>query len=494
MGLRRLPLRGRLALLIATAVAVAVAACATLSWFLVRDQLYRELDRRLGAFSGPPGDPDARGGPEPGGQDGGPLRGGQRRLLLYQRWLEQCSADPVAATGELRPPVPSDVLQLVRADGRRCTVPDGGALTVSAADRRVAAGTRDQAVHDGEGVTSDGSKVAVRVLTRPLRTSDGSRAAVSYAIRLDQVDRPLKDLALALIAVSAFGVLVSAGAGLMIARASLRPVDELTDVVEHIARTEDLDTRIPAHGADEIARLSRSFNTMTAALAGSRERQQQLIADAGHELRTPLTSLRTNIDLLLRSEQTGRPLPPGTRHRLLVSVKAQMLELSSLVGDLLELARPAEREPASGAVALHAVVERAVERARLRGPGLRLDASAEPWFVRGDPASLERAVVNLLDNAVKFSPPGGTVRVRLDGGELTVADEGPGVPEEDLPHVFERFWRSPSARSLPGSGLGLSIVARVVAEAGGRVALERAEGGGTLVRAVFPGSAAEPAP
>ncbi|MFI6519085.1 sensor histidine kinase [Spirillospora sp. NPDC050679] len=451
---RRLPLRARLALLTAVAVALAVAACAVTGWLLTRDQLYEQLDRSLrSAPMGPP----------------------------HSQWaaLRACSQEPVAGRRN-----PFGFVQVVKADGGYCAVEGSPAvLTVTPADVEVAHGVRGEALHDG--TTTDGAPV--RVLTRPMRDVDGT--AVSIALPLDQVEDPLGTLALLLLLVSALGVLGAATAGLLIARAALRPVDELTGVVEHIARTEDLDTPIPAEGADEIARLSRSFNTMTAALAGARERQRQLIADAGHELRTPLTSLRTNIDLLLRSEETGRALPPADRRRLLVSVKAQMLELSSLVGDLLELARPEESEPAHESVALHEAVGRAVERARLRGPGLRVEAETEPWFVLGDPASLERAVVNLLDNAVKFSPPDGAVEVRLKGGELTVRDHGPGIPADELPHVFERFWRSPSARSLPGSGLGLSIVARVVAESGGEVGLEAADGGGTLARVRLPGSA-----
>jgi two-component system sensor histidine kinase MprB len=188
----------------------------------------------------------------------------------------------------------------------------------------------------------------------------------------------------------------------------------------------------------------------------------------------------------------GRELPADTRYNLLTSVKAQLRELSSLVGDLLELARHTPVEPATEIVALHEVVGNAVERARLRGPGLFIDAKTEPWYVRGDAGSLERAVMNLLDNAVKFSPPGGAVEVRLradgDHGELTVRDHGPGIPPDELPYVFERFWRSPSARSLPGAGLGLSIVALVVRESGGEVRLEPGDGGGTLARARFPGS------
>ncbi|MQY08822.1 sensor histidine kinase [Actinomadura macrotermitis] len=472
--MRRLSLRGRLALLIGAAVAVAVAACAVLSWFVVRDRLYNELDRRLHAVGGPPG--------------GGPVRG--PLAVEISQALAACSADPV--TRIVRSPLrmgPSDIAQVVRADGTRCTLSNAGAITVTGADAAVAKGERPEAVHDGRGVTAAGDAVDVRVLTRGLDTGGGPQVAVSFAIDLAEVQGPLEGLAFALLAVAAFGVLASAVAGLVIARASLRPVDELTGAVEHIARTEDLGVRIPEEGTDEIARLSRSFNTMTAALAGSRERQRQLIADAGHELRTPLTSLRTNIDLLLRSEATGRELPEGTRRRLLASVKAQMVELSSLVGDLLELARPAGEETGGETVALHEVAGRAVERARLRGPGLRIEASIEPWFVHGDPGSLERALVNLLDNAVKFSPPDGEVTVRLAGGELTVRDHGPGIAAEDLPHVFERFWRSPSARSLPGSGLGLSIVARVVGETGGEVALEPAEGGGTLARVRLPGTA-----
>ncbi|MGI8334709.1 sensor histidine kinase [Actinomadura scrupuli] len=474
---RRLTLRARLALLVALAVAVAVAACATVSWFLVRSELYNELDHRLRATSDrvnrPPGDfrPDH-----------------DPMSMQVAEAVRNCTAKPTSAPATFGPPPGYTFTQVLKADGTPCTIPGGGALEVTEEDREVAAGRRDEAVHDGAGLAPDsGDRVPVRIMTRRLR---GSGVAVSFALPVNQVEGPLGTLALMLISVSALGVLLSALAGLMIARASLKPVDRLTDVVEHIARTEDLDTAIPIEGTDEIARLSRSFNTMTTALVSSRDHQQRLIADAGHELRTPLTSMRTNIDLLMRSESTGRALPPETRAKLLVSVKAQMLELSSLVGDLLELARQDETQRPKQIVPLHDVVGQAVERARLRGlgHGLRLEASVEPWYVHGDPGSLERAVVNLLDNAVKFSPPGGAVDVRLHKGELTVRDHGPGIPDEELPHVFERFWRSPSARSLPGSGLGLSIVHRVAGESGGTVRLAPAPGGGTVASLTLPGS------
>jgi two-component system sensor histidine kinase MprB len=232
---------------------------------------------------------------------------------------------------------------------------------------------------------------------------------------------------------------------------------------------------------------------MTSSLASSRELQQQLIADAGHELRTPLTSLRTNIELLTRSEETGRPIPAADRKALLASVKAQMTELASLIGDLQELSRSeGQRGERVQVVSLEDTVEAALRRARLRGPELTINASLEPWYTRAEPAALERAVVNILDNAVKFSPEGGTIEVQLSEGVLTVRDHGPGIAADELPHVFDRFWRSPSARALPGSGLGLSIVARTVQQAGGQVTLARAEGGGTVATVRLPGAPTPP--
>ncbi|HEX6471347.1 MAG TPA: HAMP domain-containing sensor histidine kinase [Streptosporangiaceae bacterium] len=472
---RRLTLRARLALLTAAAVAVAVACCAAASWYLARDQLYGQLDRSLSAPTMPPPDRDEHESRYRYDSD------------LVEHALANCRSAPAEgdSDGSLR-----YTTQVVTRGGVACPVPGSAALIVTDDDIAVADGGRPHVYRDG--TTTDGT--SMRIFTR--RDDDRPGVAISTAAPLSETERTLQNLALLLVIVAAVGVVGAATAGLLIARAALRPVDRLTDAAEHIARTEDLDTQIPEGGKDEIARLSRAFNTMTGALSASRNRQRMLIADAGHELRTPLTSLRTNIDLLLRSEILGRDLPTETRHNLLASVKAQLRELSSLVGDLLELARHTPAEPSTEIVPLHEVVANAVERARLRGPGLRIDAETEPWYVHGDAGSLERAVMNLLDNAVKFSPPGGSVEVRLRAGgrhgELTVRDHGPGIAGEDLPYVFERFWRSPSARSLPGAGLGLSIVALVVRESGGEVALEAAPDGGTLAKARFPGSPSEP--
>ncbi len=456
------PLRSRLALLAAVTVALAVAACATACWFLVRAQLIGSLDESL--------------------------RNNNRvdsSFIVGQVSSGQCSP------ADERAPNPFDAtVQVVDRQGKSCVIV-GNKVEVAPGDIAVAEHTSIESVHTARSL--DGSGTDYRVLTSPV---EGTDVAVSVARPLTETDRSLRNLALILALVGGAGVLAAAGAGVALARAGLRPVDRLTDAVEHIARTEDLGVRIPAEGDDEIARLSRSFNSMTEALASSRELQQQLIADAGHELRTPLTSLRTNIELLVRSDETGRSLPPEDRRALLESVRAQMSELAALVGDLQELSREAAPGGARvDVVAMHDLTERAAERVRLRSKGITITVRAASWYVRGEGAALERAVVNLLDNAVKFSPLGGTVEVALSEGILRVRDHGPGVTEEERPYVFDRFWRSPSARSLPGSGLGLSIVARTVQQTGGEVTLEPAqdEGGGTEAVLRLPGSA-EPLP
>ncbi|GAA3411906.1 sensor histidine kinase [Streptosporangium vulgare] len=461
----RRSLRSRLTLLVAAAVALAIAVCAVLCWFVVRAELLRQVERSLDGR--PQGIewivPYCQG--EPGGP-GGPGEPGAPREVMDHR-------------PQLRlPPI-----QLIYADGRRC-VAGSTPVKVTPADLALTYGPPGRREFRN-GVTDTGEEV--RVMTKNIRPG----LAVMESRSLGEVHSTLATLAGILAAVTALGVLGAASAGLLVSRTALRPVGRLTEAVEYVARTEDLDTRIPVEGTDEIARLGVSFNAMTTALAGSRERQRRLIADAGHELRTPLTSLRTNIDLLLRSENAGRPLDAAPKRRLLANLKAQFEEMSTLVGDLLQLSRSEDEHEPHVEVAFHDVVEAAVRRARLRAPDTSIEVELSPWYLRGDQAALERAVVNLLDNAVKFSPGGADpVSVRLRGGELTVRDHGPGIPGEELPYVFDRFWRSSSARSMPGSGLGLAIVAKAVRDAGGEVSLENASGGGTLARVHLPGSPA----
>ncbi|MFF0556591.1 sensor histidine kinase [Streptomyces sp. NPDC004266] len=452
---RSRPLRSRLALLTAAAVALAVAGVSLACWFVTRAQLENELDSSLRSTRL---DPD-----------------GVQSLLAMCR--QGTTPPPVAG---------SYTVQVVLANGSVCTS-GKAAIPVGSGDLGVARGQLEYVLH----TVKDDAGREMRVYTYP---QDGPVGlAVSVARPLSEIDNSMSTLRWVLLLVSGIGVVGAGAAGLWVARTGLEPVDRLTGAVEHVAATEDLTVRIPVEGEDEIARLSRSFNAMTAALASSRDRQAQLIADAGHELRTPLTSLRTNVELLARSEETGRAIPPDDRRALMASVKAQMTELAALIGDLQELARPDAVQPGPlEVVPLHTILRTALDRARLRGPELTFVTDLAPWYVRAEAPALERALVNVLDNAVKFSPPRGTVEVGLMRGELTVRDHGPGIAPDELPHVFDRFWRSPSARSLPGSGLGLSIVARTVQQAGGTVSLEPAEGGGTVARLRLPGAPTPP--
>ncbi|MFE4669436.1 sensor histidine kinase [Streptomyces sp. NPDC056716] len=471
--LRSLPIRSRLALLVAAAVAFAVAAVSVTAWFVVQQKLYQQVDTQL---------------------DSANLQLSEAQLSAL---LNACPQEVADTPGDLQPR--DYYIQVTKVDGTACVFSNStGVLDVMSQDQEVAANPeRNPVFHN----TTDTEGNEVRVKTSPITLRIGPVSqpvpdvALQVGVPLKETYNTLNELALVLLFASGVGVLGAGAAGLAVARAGLRPVDKLTEAVEHVARTEDLTVRIPVDqdSEDEVARLSRSFNSMNSALARSRELQQQLIADAGHELRTPLTSLRTNIELLTRSEETGRPLPEADRKALLASVKAQMTELAALIGDLQELSRSeGQRGERVQVVSFEDTVESALRRARLRGPELTITADLHPWYVRAEPAALERAVVNILDNAVKFSPEGGAIEVVLGSGILTVRDHGPGIPDEELPHVFDRFWRSPSARALPGSGLGLSIVVRTVHEAGGEVTLAHAEGGGTVATVRLPGAPMPP--
>jgi two-component system sensor histidine kinase MprB len=304
---------------------------------------------------------------------------------------------------------------------------------------------------------------------------------------------------------TAIGLTGAAGAGLIgwtVAKAGLRPVHVLTDAVEKVARTHDLDGKITVSGRDEIARLAEAFNGMLAALGASRAAQKRLVQDAGHELGTPLTSLRNNIELLIHAEQqrgSGRVLSSEDRARLLTDLGVQVAELTALTTELVALAgESADPEPFEP-LDLAEVVTGAVDRARVRWPTTVFTVDTVPAKRAGQPAALERAVLNLLDNAGKWSPPGGTVDVRLSieeagsGGvaELTVTDAGPGIAEQDRAKVFERFYRATAARSMPGSGLGLAIVAQTVAAHEGTACVHDAPGGpGARLRVRLPLGAA----
>ena len=334
---------------------------------------------------------------------------------------------------------------------------------------------------------SDGSDTRWRVVT--LKRDSGETMILGQS--LDDQHAVLGKLGIVMLLFGIAGVIGAGLAGWAVASNGLRPVRRLTSSVERIARTEDL-RPLPVEGADEVARLAAAFNQMLLALDASRERQRRLVADAGHELRTPLTALRTNIDLLHQSDDVHGPsLEPEARAEMLDDIGAQIEELTTLVGDLVELARDEPPESVIAEVELSEVLDHALARVRLRAPGVTFDAVAHPWWVTGDAAALERAITNLLDNAAKWSPPGSRVSCRLVDGVLTVDDDGPGIAEADRPHVFDRFWRAQESRTMPGSGLGLSIVRQVADRHAGTVEAASSPSGGARLMLRLPG---RPAP
>jgi two-component system sensor histidine kinase MprB len=352
--------------------------------------------------------------------------------------------------------------------------------------------TSDEAWDVAQGERADYLWTDYKTESRVIAIKYAPGQAVIIAQSMTPQRTTLAKLSVVLLLIGGAGVLFAAIAGTAVARTGLRPVQRLTEATERVANTGDL-TPIPVSGDDELARLTHSFNAMLGAVAESQERQRRLVADAGHELRTPLTSMRTNLELLLASERPNSPtLSEEDKWEIQSDVRAQLDELTTLIGDLVELAREDAPQVVQEPVDLHEVVERSLDRARRRASNVTFDVQLQPWTLLGDSSAIERAVLNLLDNAVKFSPSGSAVRLNLrqvgDGSAVVeVADAGPGIADADLPHVFERFYRSSEARTLPGSGLGLAIVKQVAQRHGGTATAGRAPEGGALFTLRLPG-------
>ena len=357
-------------------------------------------------------------------------------------------------------------------------------------------GTAEKAVISGDLFMSRRTASDQRILA--IHLPNGSSLLISKSLK--PTEAVMTRLRWVLLMVGGIGVAVAAVAGGMVTRAGLRPVARLTQATERVARTDDL-RPIPVFGSDELARLTEAFNLMLRALAESRERQARLVTDAGHELRTPLTSLRTNVELLMASMEPGAPrLPEQEMVDLRADVLAQIEELSTLVGDLVDLTRDDASQVVHEAVDMSEVIDRSLERVRRRRNDIHFDVEAIAWQVYGDAAGLSRAVLNLMDNAAKWSPSGGHVGIRMrqldpTHAELVVSDEGPGIPVHERRLVFERFYRSTTARAMPGSGLGLAIVKKVVQNHGGLLRIEDTVPGGqppgTSIYVLLPG---RPAP
>lgn len=448
--LRTFSLQTRVTVLTAVAVAMAVAVTGAAAYLTTRVALYQQLDSQLLDLATTVATPI--------GNDS------QNLTELNANALQSAnvSAAVISAGGE--------VYQFPRAQVD---------LTPGAEEFAVARLGNSRSVRTA--LASNGEPY--RVVAVPVPNSD---RALVLGRPLRQTNLILSSLWLVLVIFGAAGVVWASIAGSAVARSGLRPVRRLTAALEHVADTDDL-APIAVTGNDELSRLADSFNQMLRSLTLSRERQKQLIADTGHELRTPLTSLRTNIELLVADEKQGN-LPAAAREEILGDVSAQLAEFTSLIGDLVQLARDDQVTPAPEPIDFRNVVHAALERARRRGPGLDFDVELNPFYVVGEADTLERAITNLLDNAVKWSPPGGTIRVQLEGDRLRVADEGPGIAEKDLPYIFDRFYRADTSRNTPGTGLGLSIVAQTVARHGGTVQAGRSAQGGAEFTVRLPGS------
>ena len=364
---------------------------------------------------------------------------------------------------------PGGYVQIVFADGT-IERPRGADVPIPVSQRviDVASGGADPFFTDERIADTH-----VRVLAFPAAPG----VALQLLRPLDEVDHTLERLRAFLILIGLAGIGVAVALGLLVSRAAVAPVARLTRATERVTETGDLSERIDARGQDELSRLAGSFNAMLGALEESTNAQRQLVADASHELRTPLTSLRTNFEVLM----SDRELVPDERRRLLDDVVEQIGEMTTLIAELIELARGDQLPSEPEEVRLDLLAQEAVERVRRDRPGVTFNTDLRQSFVNGVPASLERAIGNVLDNAAKWSPPGGEVDVSVEDGTVTVRDRGPGIDEADMPYVFDRFYRSPSARTMPGSGLGLAIVRQVAEAHGGDVVAERAEGGGTRV-------------
>ena len=353
-------------------------------------------------------------------------------------------------------------------------------LPVSARDLQVASGSSGRFLRD-----SDYKDQHVRIITAPLTlpTPTAGTAAVQIALPLTEVDHQLHELALAFFILALAGLGATVLLSFIAVRRVTRPVKTLTETAEQIAATRDLTVRISAESSDELGRLATAFNTMLDALERSLDAQRQLVTDASHELRTPLASLRTNAEVLNDVER----LSPDQRRAVLDGIVTQLDELTGLVADVVELARGEAAPSTHEAIMFDELVMRAVERARRHWPNVTFQLSTIPTTVRGVPGRLDRAVANMLDNAGKFSTAGSVVDVELQpGGRLVVADRGPGVPEDALPYVFDRFFRADEARALPGSGLGLAIAQQIALGHRGSISLANRPGGGAVATLTLP--------
>jgi two-component system, OmpR family, sensor histidine kinase MprB len=435
-------LRARLA--IGTVCTLALAICAGLAaaYLVVRGQLRSEIDDALEA----------------------------RATVLVT--FTQHTPRPLPASGRRAIQIPRPTLggaagyvqfvdrsgKVTLASGESTRLPIRGVSAVASGKR--AAFFRDASV--------DETHVRIYV-TRVDKTR-----AVEIARPLTEVDHSLARIRLLFLLVSGAALVGAVAVSMIVARSILRPVRRLTEDAERIAATGDLHRRTDETRSDELGRLARAFNRMLGALSRSVSAQKQLVADASHELRTPLASARTNLELL----ELHQKLPAEERRRLIADAGVELREMTQLIENLVELARVDGHAPVRHEVRLDQLAEDAVKSASRRS-ATTFRTDLQPTLVNAAPEAVSSAIANLIDNAVKWNRNKVPVEVTVKNGTVMVRDHGPGVDPADIPHIFDRFYRAPPARTLPGSGLGLAIVRQVAEAHGGTVTAEVAAGGGT---------------
>jgi two-component system, OmpR family, sensor histidine kinase MprB len=475
-------LRARLAAALATLAALSVVAVAAISYAATDQRLHDEVDAGLV-------------------DEASQLAASGVETVGNLCGLIDREDGPMRAVGAPIPGVPGDVIQCVDPAGRVVSSlgppgvrVDSPGIDVTARPGHDDKGSRSFGPYGNQGDPQPNSDGGLRPWTQVLGGQRFRVVAIPWfstgEVRvgrsLAETDRILTSVRASSAAVGLLIIALAAAGGMLLARHITRPVTRLTDAAEAIAASGRLDIAMPTgdrSGRDEIGRLAQAFASMLAALTRSRDQQQRLVQDAGHELRTPLTSLRANIDTLRRHPE----LAAAPRARLLADLDGELRELSGLVDELVALAVDRHDDEPERTVALDSLAERAADRSRRRS-GREIVVDAKPATVVARHHQLLRALSNLIDNAVKFSPDGSPVEVTVRPGRVQVRDHGPGIADEDLPRVFDRFYRALDARSLAGFGLGLAIVRQIVEEGGGSVQAANHPDGGAVFTIEWPRS------
>ncbi|MDP9117306.1 MAG: HAMP domain-containing histidine kinase [Actinomycetota bacterium] len=443
-------LRTKALLALVVLAAAATVAIGSLAYLATGQQLSAEIDnslRDVAAYAVTQG--SAQAGHVPGGQGGGGQRGGGDNA---------------------QPPLQFEtvLVQEVRADGSVLDGPTGITVPVSASDRAIASGTQPDAQYRNLVISGK----SYRMLT----TANDHGGAVQVLRPLAERDGVLSSLRWKILLAAIIVIAAAAGTGWLLARQITRRLTRLAGAAALVAATGRLDVKIPDAGTDEVSQVATAFRRMLDALHRSEIAQRRLVQDAGHELRTPLTSLRTNLDVLSRHPD----LPAHQHATVIADLQSETGELSSLVNELVELTSGETPAPAPEYVRLGDLARRVVDRA-VRRSGRQIQMHADESTTLGQRPALERAIGNLIDNAIKFSPPDHPIEVSVTEGRIEVRDHGSGLSPTDLPRIFDRFYRATEARQLPGSGLGLAIVSNVAAAHGGSVLAHNHPGGGAVV-------------